>query len=69
MNLKQAFLVMVYLAGRAFGWCLISFCFAWAVLIGFDSLVDLWYAGVGLLLIIGSELALKKLIGGKNDSY
>jgi len=69
MNLKQAFLLMVYLAGRAFGWCLISFCFVWAVLVGFDSLVDLWYAGVGILLIIGSELALKKLIGGKNDSY
>jgi uncharacterized membrane protein YedE/YeeE len=70
MSLKQAFLITVYLVGRAFGWCLVSFCFVWAVLIGFGSLIDLWYAGVGLLLMIGSELAFKRLVAerDKNDS-
>jgi hypothetical protein len=62
MNTKQIILAMIYLAGRAFGWCLVSFCLLWALLAGDDSIAYLWYDGIiGVLLIIISEIALSKL--------
>lgn len=64
MDLRRILLSIIYIGGRAFGWCLISFCLMWSIMIGFGSLTDLWYAGVGVLLIVGSELAFLKLTGG-----
>lgn len=63
-NFKKFVLTALFIGGRAFGWCLVSFCLMWAIFVGFDSLLDLWYAGVGLLLIVGSEMAYINLIEG-----
>jgi hypothetical protein len=65
--MEKTLLSILYISGKAFGWCLVSFCLMWAIFVGFNSLLDLWYAGVGLIFIIGSELAFIKLTGGNYD--
>jgi hypothetical protein len=56
INPKHLLIILIYIAGQAFGWCLISFCLMWALLVGFKPIIDLLgYAAAGLILIIISK--------------
>lgn len=61
--IRQISLIVAYIACRAFGWCLLSFCLVWAIFFGFESLSQMLpYAGPGALLILISEIAFRKLM-------